>query len=438
MKELHKLPSSKVQRASRIIRTGAKVGVNYVSHYTKKLFDKDLDRSELDRKNAEDIYTELSEMKGGALKVAQMMSMDKGMLPREFTKKFAQAQYSAPPLSGPLVVKTFRQQFGKTPQEMFDTFDMHATHAASIGQVHKATKDGKTLAVKVQYPGVAESIQSDLRMVRPIAARITKMKDAVLAPFFEEVEERMMEECNYALELKNAMEIGDACKHLPNLRFPKYYPELSSSRVLTMEWLDGMHMTEFMATEPSDEIRNQIGQALWDFTNFQMHVLGKVHADPHPGNFLLTSDGKLGVLDFGCVKVVPDDFHRAYFSVIHPDVRNNPERLLQTIFALELLNPQDTAEDKAFIMETLEKFLSIVELPFNSTSFNFGDDSYLDSLYKLGMEVGEISDVQQKHGGRGTKHAIYVNRTFFGLFSLLNDLKATIDSSDKYILKMDL
>ncbi|HEX2899829.1 MAG TPA: AarF/ABC1/UbiB kinase family protein [Bacteroidia bacterium] len=438
MKEQDKIPSSKVQRATRFIRTGAKVGRNYAVHYTKKIFDKDLERSELDAKNAEDIYGELSQLKGGALKIAQMLSMDKGMLPREYTRKFANAQYSAPPLSAPLVVKTFKEQFGKSPSEIFDEFDLHATHAASIGQVHKAKLNGKTLAVKIQYPGVADAIVSDLRMVRPIARRIAKVSDADIGKFFAEVQERLIEETDYRLELKNAMEIGAACAHIPHLRFPKYYPELSGERILTMEWLEGMHMKEFMETNPSDAVRNQIGQALWDFTNYQLHVLGKVHADPHPGNFLLTPDGKLGVLDFGCVKVVPPDFYRAYFSVIHPNVRNNPERLLQVTYALELLNEEDTESDREFVLGVLNTFLSLVERPFFSDSFDFGDDAYLDALYKFGMEVGRISDVQQKHGGRGSAHAIYVNRTFFGLISLLNDLKVTINSRDQYISKMDL
>lgn len=437
MKEQNKIPSSKVQRATRFIRTGAKVGRNYAVHYTKKIFDKDLERKELDAKNAEDIYEELSELKGGALKVAQMLSMDKGMLPREFTSKFAMAQYNAPPLSAPLVVKTFKQQFGKAPLEVFDEFDLVASHAASIGQVHKARIGDKILAVKIQYPGVADSIKSDLRIVRPFAVRMMKVSDSDISKFFEEVQDRLMDETNYKLELKNAMEIGEACAHLPNIRFPKYYPEYSSDRVITMEWLEGMHLKEFMATNPSNETRNKIGQTLWDFTNYQMHVLGKVHADPHPGNFLMMPDGKLGVLDFGCVKVVPYDFYKAYFSVIHPDIRKDPDRLLQVTYQLELLNPDDTAVDRDFVLGILTKFLDLVHQPFQSEAFDFGNDSYLDSLYKFGLEVGQISDVQQKHGARGSAHAIYVNRTFFGLFTLLNELKATVDARDKYVLELE-
>lgn len=438
MKEQDKIPSTKVQRATRLIRTGAKVGRNYAVHYTKKIFDRDLDRSRLDAKNAADIYGELSQLKGGALKIAQMLSMDKGMLPREYTRKFANAQYNAPPLSAPLVVKTFKQQFGKPPHEIFDEFDLKATHAASIGQVHRARLNGKTLAVKVQYPGIADSIKSDLRMVRPIAARILKVSDADMVKFFNEVEARLIEETDYRLELKNAVEIGSACAHIPHLHFPTYYPEFSGERILTMDWLEGMHLREFMETHPSNAVRNQLGQALWDFTTYQLHVLGKVHADPHPGNFLLTPQGELGVLDFGCVKVVPEDFYMAYFSVIHPKVRQDPERLLQVAYTLELLNEEDTEDDREFVLGTLDKFLSLVEKPFFSDSFDFGDDAYLDSLYNFGLEVGRISDVQQKHGGRGNAHAIYVNRTFFGLISLLNDLKATVNARDKYILAMHL
>ncbi|MFM2375560.1 MAG: hypothetical protein RLZZ165_657 [Bacteroidota bacterium] len=438
MEELDRIPTSKIQRATRFIRTGAKVGRNYAIHYTKKIFDKDLERSVLDAKNAEDIYGELSQLKGGALKIAQVLSMDKGMLPREYSRKFALAQYSAPPLSGPLVVKTFKQEFGKAPTELFDDFDLRATHAASIGQVHKARIGDKTYAVKIQYPGIADSIKSDLRMVRPIASRIAKVSDRDMARFFDEVEARLLEEADYRLELKNAMEIGNACAHIPNIRFPQYYPELSGGRILTMEWLEGMHLREFMETHPPDAIRNQIGQALWDFTTHQMHVLGKVHADPHPGNFLLTTNGQLSVLDFGCVKVVPKDFYKAYFSVIHPKVRHDPERLLQVTYTLELLNEKDTAEDREFVLELLNKFFALVEKPFFSDKFDFGDDAYLDSLYNFGLEMGRLSDLQQKHGGRGSAHAIYINRTFFGLFSLLNDLKATINAHDPYIMKLDI
>src|SRR6201996_1508408 len=171
MKEQTTIPTGKVERASRFVATGLKVGGNYIKHYTRKLMDPSTSREELHADNAEDIYDTLSDLKGSALKVAQMLSMDKGMLPKAYTDKFAMSQYSAPPLSGPLVVNTFVKTLGKTPNELYDHFEMKASNAASIGQVHRAVKGDRELAVKIQYPGVANSVKSDLRLVKPFAIR---------------------------------------------------------------------------------------------------------------------------------------------------------------------------------------------------------------------------------------------------------------------------
>ena len=165
MKEQSKIPTSKVQRAAKFVKTGAKVGGNYVKHYAKKALNPSMGKEELHEDNARDIYNSLSELKGSALKVAQMMSMDKNLLPSAYQDKFSMAQYSAPPLSYPLVVKTFQQYFKQSPTQIFESFTKSAVNAASIGQVHQAQLDGQTLAVKVQYPGVASSVKSDLKLV---------------------------------------------------------------------------------------------------------------------------------------------------------------------------------------------------------------------------------------------------------------------------------
>ena len=144
------IPTTKVQRASKFISTGAKIGTNYLKHYSKKLVNPDQSKDELHANNAVDIYNSLSQLKGSALKGAQMLSMDKNLLPTAYQDQFAMAQYSAPPLSYPLVVRTFEKAFGKRPNELFDTFSTSASNAASIGQVHQATYQGRKLAVKIQ------------------------------------------------------------------------------------------------------------------------------------------------------------------------------------------------------------------------------------------------------------------------------------------------
>ena len=144
MKKANSIPISKIQRASKLVKTGAKVGVNYLKYYGEKMVNSEADaRENLNKNNAEDIYDSLKDLKGSPLKVAQMLSMEKSILPRAYVEKFSLAQFSVPPLSEALVLKTFKKSFGKFPSEIFDVFDTKAYNAASIGQVHKAEKDGK-------------------------------------------------------------------------------------------------------------------------------------------------------------------------------------------------------------------------------------------------------------------------------------------------------
>ena len=307
MKTIDKIPTSKIQRASKLVQTGAKVGVNYLKYYGDKIVNSEQDAKErLNQNNAEDIYDGLKKLKGSALKVAQMLSMEKSILPQAYVEKFSLAQFSVPPLSPPLVIKTFKKYFGKHPNDLFDTFDATSVNAASIGQVHKVFKDGKKLAVKIQYPGVAESISSDLKMVKPIAIKMFNIKGKDSNKYFKEVEDKLIEETNYLLEIEQSKAVVESCKHIPNLEFPNYYEELSSERIITMDWMQGEHLSEFVAYNTNQNLSNKLGQALWDFYMYQMHVLRKVHADPHPGNFLVSEDFNLIALDFGCMKAVPE------------------------------------------------------------------------------------------------------------------------------------
>ncbi len=426
MKEQQSIPTSKVARATKFVTTGVKIGGNYLKYNVKKLVDSSTTKEQLHTDNATDIYDSLSELKGSALKVAQMLSMDRNVLPRAYVDRFQMSQYSAPPLSGPLVVKTFKNYFGKTPGELFDTFEMAAMNAASIGQVHLATKDGKKLAVKIQYPGVANSISSDLKMVKPMAVRLFGLNENDIERYMGEVESKLLEETDYDLELKRSVEISEACAHIPNLIFPKYYPELSASRILTMDWLDGLHMKDFLLTNPSQEIRDQIGQALWDFYDFQVHQLRQVHADPHPGNFLMRPDGTMGVIDFGCVKVIPEFFYDNYFALINPDTVEDEARTEGIFYNLEFLVKSDTVADKKLFSDLFKTMIGLLGKPFAVDEFDFGDETYFDSVYAFADELAKIEELKNSKVARGSQHGLYINRTYFGLYSMLNELKAKV------------
>ncbi|WP_266365969.1 ABC1 kinase family protein [Tellurirhabdus rosea] len=426
MKEQNQIPTSKVARASQFVKAGIKVGGNYLKHYSKKLVQPDLPKDELHKDNAADIYSTLSELKGSALKMAQMLSMDRNILPRAYVDKFTMSQYSAPPLSGPLVVKTFRTFFGKSPQQLFDTFEMGAVNAASIGQVHLATKDGKKLAVKVQYPGVADSVSSDLRIAKPLAISLLGLNERDIDRYMGEVESKLLEETDYELELRRSVEISNACSHIEGLVFPAYYPELSSKRILTMDWLDGLHLKDFLRTNPSQEIRDRVGQLLWDFYDHQIHQLRQVHADPHPGNFLMRPDGTMGVIDFGCVKVIPDFFYDNYFRLINFDTLDEEEATVQIFRNLEFIVPEDSPREQVFFSDLFKQMIYLLGKPFSVQEFDFGDDSYFDSVYAFADELSRVEELKNSKVARGSQHGLYINRTYFGLYSLLNELKARV------------
>ncbi|MDB5286135.1 MAG: transporter [Mucilaginibacter sp.] len=427
-KEQNSIPTTKVERSARFVKTGIKIGGNYIKHYSKKLFNPDMDKSELNEDNATDIYKSLSELKGSALKVAQMLSMDKNLLPQAYVDKFTQSQYNAPPLSGPLIVQTFKKYFGKTPDQIYDKFNIRSSNAASIGQVHQAELNGKKLAVKIQYPGVGDSISSDLKLIKPFAFRMLGMSEKELDIYMREVEERLLEETDYELEVRRSIEFSEACANLDNIVFPQYYPELSSKRIITMDWLEGKHLREYLATNPSQESRDLIGQALWDFYNFQQHELRAVHADPHPGNFMITTDGKLGAIDFGCIKEMPDDFYYPFFSLTSTNLFDDKEETIKAFRRLEMILPNDTPAQIEFYYTMYKHMISLFAKPYVTDLFDFGETAFFDELFGFGEKVSKMPEFKQ---ARGVKHFIYVNRTNFGLYNILHELKARV-KTDTY------
>ncbi|WP_316777340.1 AarF/ABC1/UbiB kinase family protein [Pedobacter antarcticus] len=433
MNEQESIPVTKVERSAKFVKTGFQIGGNYIKHYSKKLFNPDLDRAQLNEDNATDIYKSLSELKGSALKIAQMLSMDKNILPKSYVDKFTQSQYNAPPLSGPLIVRTFTKNFGKTPEAIYDKFKLSSTHAASIGQVHEAELNGLKLAVKIQYPGVGDSISSDLKLVKPFAFRLLGMSEKELNIYIAEVEERLLEETDYELEVRRSIEITNACVVLDNVVFPRYYPELSGKRIITMDWIEGKHLREFLATNPSQKLRNKIGQALWDFYNFQQHELRAVHADPHPGNFLITPDEKLGVIDFGCIKEMPEDFYQPFFSLISTDVINDREKTIQAFRKLEMILPGDSPSQVDFYYQAYLEMIQLFAKPYTSKTFDFSQPEFFDKLYLYGEKIAKMPEFKQ---ARGVKHFIYVNRTNFGLYTILQELKAVV-KTDTYQPKLN-
>ncbi|NQZ77873.1 MAG: phosphotransferase [Ekhidna sp.] len=433
-KELDRIPIGKVKRASKFVTTGAKVGANYVKAYSKAAIKGKLDKEELDSDNAKDIYDSLSELKGSALKMAQLLSMDQNVLPKAYSDKFAMAQYSAPPLSYPLVKKTFIEHLGKEPNQLFDSFGKNASNAASMGQVHKAELQGEKLAVKVQYPGVADSIKSDLKLAKPFALKLMNVKGKEVEPYMKEVEGKLLEEADYELELRQSMDFAQKCKNLKGVFFPKYYPQYSAPKILTMSWLAGEPIGAWMKRDQAQADRDKLGQILWDFYMHQMHEMRMMHADPHPGNFIINSANELGVIDFGCIKHIPDDFYSAYFELADHDVLNNPKRVDELFRQLEIIKPTDPKKDIDVVTPMFTELIKLLSRPFNDGTFDFSDEAYFSEIYLKGEAIGKDPEMNRLQA-RGSRHFIYFNRTFFGLYQILHSIKAKVDCSSVDFMK---
>lgn len=436
MKTINSIPKSKIARATKLVQTGAKVGVNYLKYYGDKLTKGEPEaRDALNESNAEDIYEGFSNLKGSTLKVAQMLSMEQGILPEQYVEKFSLSQFSVPPLSTPLVRKTFRKYYGRNPEEIYDLFTPDSVNAASIGQVHYAEKDNKKLAVKIQYPGVADSIVSDLTMVKPLAMRMFNLRGKDSNKYFQEVEDKLLEETNYLLEIKQSKEVRKNCAHLPNLRFPNYYDDLSCERIITMDWMEGKHLSEFIKQNPKPDqaVRNKLGQTLWDFYMFQIHTLRKVHADPHPGNFLVSDTGELIALDFGCMKELPTDFYRPYFELVNGDALHDEKTFENKLWQLDILRKDDSPTDIDFFKSIFHTMITLFSEPFRHETFDFSDEAFFNQLYQFGEKMSRDKELRKMNANRGSKHFIYMHRTFFGLYNLLFKLEAKDVTIRQYI-----
>ncbi len=426
MKTIDKIPTTKLGRTTELVKTGVKVGGNYLKYYSKKAVNPNTTKDQLNEDNAADIYDGLKNLKGSALKVAQMLSMEKNILPNAYVERFSLSQFSVPPLSPPLVRKTFKKYHGEYPEDLYDTFATQSVNAASIGQVHKAIKDGKKLAVKIQYPGVADSISSDLAMVKPIATRMFNLKGKDSEKYFKELEGKLLEETDYVHEVRQSKEITSACAMIPNLRFPKYYEHLSSERIITMDWMDGSHISEFAKQNTDQSKANKVGQALWDFYMYQIHILKAVHADPHPGNFLIDEKDNLIAIDFGCVKKIPLEFYTPYFELAVKENIDDSRFFAQKMFQLEILREDDSPKEQRFFSELFHEMLSLFTRPFNSEVFDFSNEDFWKSITELSEKYSKDTELRKMNGNRGSKHFLYINRTFFGLYNLLHDLGSTI------------
>lgn len=416
-------PTTKYERGKIFAKTGLKVGKNYASHFLKSWIKGENNRSELYKKSAEDLFGEFTKLRGTALKIAQSFSIDQGFLPDEFSEVMTQAQYKVPPINRSLVRSIIKRELGAYPEQLFASFNPEAEAAASIGQVHKATlKDGTIVAVKVQYPGVRDTISSDIALARTLFRTIVSNSEQI-EPYINEVKETLLKETDY---LQEGESIDRFYKRFNSKTIftPQWIPDLSTERVLTMTYLDGVHLNEFLKNEPTQEVRDQVGQNLWDFFHNQIRDRDEIHADTHPGNFLFDENGNVGVIDFGCVKSFPEKFFMDYLLLLPTHLKQDEDEIKELYFKLEVLkgDPEIYPKEKLFF-DFCKNYGFTFAMPYLEDTFDFGDPEYKKLI------AGYTKNAPFTNEPRGNKHFIYTTRVHLGLYHLLMKLGCQVDTT---------
>jgi len=259
-------------------------------------------------KNAEDLKQALGGLKGPLMKVAQIMSTVPDMLPEEYITELAELQSNAPPMGWLFVRRRMANELGPDWQDKFRSFEREAAAAASLGQVHRAVHpDGRDLACKLQYPDMKSAVEADLKQLRIVFALYHRYDKAVNpTDIHQEVSDRLREELDYVLERKHIDLYRDMLGDEDGVHVPDPVPELSTDRLLTMSWLQGTRMMEWVDSD--QETRNRVAANMFRAWYVPFYYYGTIHGDPHLGNYSVREDASINLMDFGCIRIFPPHF----------------------------------------------------------------------------------------------------------------------------------
>ena len=378
------VPSGRLRRLSRLAYLTARTtGDLLAAQARRKLSGADLPHDDF-RKAGERILATLGELKGAALKLGQALAMDPDALPEEARKVVAKLLTQAPQrMEFAQVREVIRSELGAPPEELFAELDQKPMAAASLGQVHAARlHDGREVVVKVQYPGVDKALESDLRNAAVLVRGFALTGEALDGrPYYDEMRRSLMRELDYVEEAAQAEAYRKAAAHYPELVVPEVVRERSSKRVLCLTRLRGQLLIDFIESHASDGERFRVARlmvlAIWG----PFYAAGLVHADPHPGNFLVMPDGRLGVLDFGATKLLSERFASVYRHFLdenaagraHPDV--GP--------MLKKAGFRFLGDDEEEAFGFCQKVADIVQRPILSEEFDFGSDGLVADIRRV-------------------------------------------------------
>lgn len=410
------LPESTLGRSARLIGLPLGVAARAGVGAGRRLFGADADQVDAQLKDAaaEQLFAVLGELKGGAMKFGQMMSMFEAFMPEDlagpFRERLRQLQDAAPPMPSSKAEAVLRSELGSDWRKNFSEIDLRPAAAASLGQVHRGRlTDGTEVAIKVQYPGAAAAVASDLRQVRRLTSVISPLTGGLdIVSIAREMAIRITEEVDYNLEAAAQSQVAEALAGHPRFVVPKV--RMFTERVLVSDWVEGRKLIS-VTERPSAE-RNR---AALDYVTFLFagpRLAGILHGDPHPGNYLLTPDGKLGVVDFGLVARLPDGLPEPMGRLIRNAVNDDAEAMLAGLREEGFVTAEVSAQ------ELMEFFVAFVE-PAKVEQFAFNREWSRQQFGRVHSSMGP-NEVATKLNI--PPHYMIIYRAWLGAVSVLCQL----------------
>jgi predicted unusual protein kinase regulating ubiquinone biosynthesis (AarF/ABC1/UbiB family) len=419
-----KEPQEKVPgRLLRTLKTawlGSAVGSSYLGG---KLLDKlrgtDKERveAELSRHvtNAKRIADTMSELRGPLMKVGQLLSTHAQALPGQYGEILRSLQSSAPPMAYATIRDVIERDLGGTPEELFADFSREAVAAASLGQVHKATlKDGTVVAVKVQYPGADASVEGDLKnlkfgasLVKNLLADVVGNQRLDLTPIADEIAEHLAQETDYCREAYNAKLLRKLFKGDPHVVVPRVHDRYSGLRVVTYDWIEGSDLDTALRSDDAAARQAVVEKLIHSFWH-QLFRGGLLHADPHPGNYRVLADGRLALLDHGCVKIFDEEFLTQFGEMVLARLSDDQGRLVRCMHALGLMDdPKDPTELED--MKQLSDYFAKALL--RDEPFDYGSYSYVQGAKDLVLYF-----LNRRRIPPAQRHMLFLTRVALGQY----------------------
>lgn len=410
------------KRFLKLAGMSASIVKNVTSHKVKGLFADEQSR----QKSQEKLYTDigqqiaqtLGEMKGAVMKVGQIASQVKDMLPKEVASALEVLQKESPPMPYPMIRRQLIKALGDTPESLFARFDETPFAAASIGQVHRArTKEGVECVVKIQYPGVKESCDSDLKHLKRLLklAGLVKVSAEVMDQTFEEIRRMLYEELDYKHEADNLKLFGEYYQGHPYVLVPEIIESLSAETVLTLTLVEGDRLQDVKPPRYTQDTINLIGYRIFETFGKQIYELHAVHSDPHPGNFAFRPDGTIIIYDFGAVKKIPEQTIAKLRSLVRDALAGKIDAIDQHMLDIGVRQPGGEAPSPEYYHE----WMDIVMKPFQSYDvFDFG----LTNMHRRALGKVKRDGLKYMGSFQPSPETLAVNRVVTGHYWTMVDL----------------